>query len=257
MIDSFYSLLESNFSSSGRSVICRIPKGNGAHRLLYIPDESYRRDLKAASPAILAALDRHASDCADHAFQKGRNCVTNAQAHVGKRFTLSLDLTDFFDSINPSLIAPALDPALVELVTEDRAPRQGLPTSPWVSNLAMLEADKRLRLLCAGLGSVSFTRYADDLTFGFSDRAMAPIIHGAAKAILSSYGLTINEAKTSIQSVKNGSMVITGVSVTPHGVHPTRKTLRRIRAALHQNNAPQLKGLREWAMCKLPKGISN
>ncbi|MDC6668296.1 hypothetical protein OEZ84_26545, partial [Leclercia adecarboxylata] len=61
--------------------------------------------------------DRHASDCADHAFQKGRNCVTNAQAHVGKRFTLSLDLTDFFDSINPSLISPSLDPALVELVT--------------------------------------------------------------------------------------------------------------------------------------------
>lgn len=257
MFDSLESLFGSNFSSSGRSVICRIPKGNGAHRLLYIPNDSYRRDLKAASPAILSALDRHASDCADHAFQKGRNCVTNARAHVGKHFTLSLDLTDFFDSIKPSLIAQVLDPALVDLVTEDRAPRQGLPTSPWVSNLAMLEADKRLRLLCAGLGPVSFTRYADDLTFGFSDRGLAPILHGAAKSILSSFGLTINEAKTTIQSAKNGSMVITGVAVTPHGVRPTRKTLRRIRAALHQNNAPQLNGLREWSMCKPPKTTRN
>jgi len=68
-----------------------------------------------------------------------------------------------------------------------------------------------------------------------------------------SCGFIINNNKTKFQNYKNGRRVITGVGVDNTGVYPTRKTIKRIRAAAHQDNEPQLNGLLEWSKCKLPK----
>jgi hypothetical protein len=63
----------------------------------------------------------------------------------------------------------------------------------------------------------------------------------------------LNTKKTRLQNSKNGAIHVTGVALTDTGVRPTRSTLRRIRAATHQDRSPQVKGLTEWARCKLPK----
>ena len=45
----------------------------------------------------------------------------------------------------------------------------------------------------------------------------------------------------------------TGVGVDNNGVYPSRKTLRKIRAAKDQSNYSSLSGLLEWSQCKFPK----
>ena len=191
--------------------------------------------------------------CADHAFLKHRNCVTNAEIHLGKQYVLSLDIRDFFDSITHDALVGYVHPALLFWLLEDGAPRQGLPTSPALSNIAMIEVDRRIRSLCEELGDVSFSRYADDITVGFQDASLRNVLQKGIKAILASAGFRLNKHKTRLQNARNGSIHITGVAIDNQGVRPTRKTLRRIRAAKHQKNTAQVTGLTEWALCKLPR----
>lgn len=246
--------MRQRFSASGRSTIVDIAKGNGSTRRLYIPTPTYRVELAAAKPALLKVFDRHGGDCVDHAFAGGKNCVTNALCHVGKPLVLSLDMEDFFGHIRPRLVQTHLTSSFIALLFEDDAPRQGLLTSPLVSNLAMSPIDRRVTDLCRSLGDVTYSRYADDLTFSFVDPELAEVVQGGVSAILRSVGLTLNSKKTQLQNARNGIIHITGVALTNDGVRPTRRTLRRIRAAAHQKNERQLKGLKEWALCKLPGG---
>lgn len=208
-------------------------------------------------PVLAGMLSNY--PCSDHAFVHGKNCVTNAQAHLGKQYVLSMDIEDFFDSINPDLLRRYLTNKFIHLVTEDEAPRQGLPTSPVVCNLAMIEADAQIRSFCEEMGGVSYTRYADDLTFSFNDRALHRRAFVEVSEILMNFGLSVNKAKTRLQNIRNGAVHVTGIAITSEGIRPTRSTLRRLRAAIHQDNQAQASGLKEWSKCKFPKncGVIN
>jgi len=70
--------------------------------------------------------------------------------------------------------------------------------------------------------------------------------------IVKNAGFKINKRKTKIQSADSGRRIITGVAIDNKGVHPTRRTLKKIRAAQHQNNTSSMLGLIEWSKCKLP-----
>jgi hypothetical protein len=74
--------------------------------------------------------------------------------------------------------------------------------------------------------------------------------------IVNKAGFKVNKSKTKIQSAKNGRIIITGVAIDNKGVHPTRKTLKKIRAAKHSGNKKSLSGLIEWSKCSLPKTYS-
>jgi hypothetical protein len=63
----------------------------------------------------------------------------------------------------------------------------------------------------------------------------------------------LNQRKTRFQSTSNGLIHITGVALDGSLIRPTRATLRRIRAATHQNNQRQVRGLTEWAACRYPR----
>jgi len=230
-----------------------LKKSSNQFRLIYIPSDEYREELARCKEELQQILDKHVDGCADHAFLKKRNCVTNAEMHLGKRYVLSLDIQNFFDSITRSSLVDRLSPDLLFWVLEDGAPRQGLPTSPLVSNIAMIEVDRRIQRLCEALGNVSFSRYADDITIGFQDPALRTILQRGIKMILGSRGLALNRQKTHLQNARNGSIHITGVAIDHQRVRPTRKTLRRIRAAKHQQNTAQVAGLTEWARCKFPR----
>lgn len=238
-----------------RCKIRRIKKGSGKYRLIYIPNAQYKQDLSRCSAELASILDDHLDDCLDHAFIRGRNCVTNARTHIGKTYVLSLDIEDFFDSIGIPLLTNFVKSEILDLVLEGGAPRQGLPTSPVVANIAMLDIDKRIRQLCESLGEISYSRYADDITVGFDIPSLRTALQSGIEAILLAKGLRLNIKKTLLQNSRNGAIRITGVSVVEGGVRPTRKTGRRIRAAVHQGNAFAAKGLIEWSKCKLPNKV--
>ena len=126
-----------------------------------------------------------------HGFIAGRSILTNSREHANRAIVVNLDLEDFFPSIgfprvrkrlqargllslrgdDPALFMHRVSAAVMEYdgvryfaATGTRGLPQGACTSPGLSNQVARRLDRRLGGLASKLG-VSYTRYADDLTF--------------------------------------------------------------------------------------------
>lgn len=236
--------------------IARIPKGNGNFRYLYIASAEDNLRLRSLLPtleSILAATDTSKSN---YAFQRNRNCVLNAVQHIGYRYTLSMDLEDFFNSIFPSHVSAVIPDELIKQCFLEGNPRQGLPTSPIISTIAFLPSDKKIIETLSKLKiDAVYTRYADDLIFSFNNSQDEGRIRFVVKQIVETNGFRINEKKTKLQDALNGRIIITGIAIDNRGLYATRRTRKKIRAAIHQSNEISLAGLKEWSKCKLPSAV--
>ena len=238
--------------------IIRIPKGNGKFRTIYVPRADVKGKLRAVIPTLEElALDKCPPDVV-HGFWPARSCVTNAAMHVGYEFTVCFDFRDFFDHCTLAMIQDAQVQGVQQLFP-DGAARQGLPTSPAVANICASRLDWALYDFCQATGIV-YTRYADDLTFSCNEWQQIRILLHLVPELAKQHGFEINERKTRTQCAKAGRRVITGVAVDDKAVYPTRKTRRKLRAAVHKMTLkpdnPHWKhcmfGLGEWAKCKTP-----
>lgn len=231
----------------------KIPKKKGSFREIYIPDDTERLALQQ----ILGNLNRKAARLCGtyvHGFIEGRSAVTNAQEHVGHQFTVCMDLKDFFDSVKEFHLKGILKEEEIKKVFVDGAPRQGLPTSPAVANLAAISLDKAI-IKWRDKNKLNFiyTRYADDLSFSFDDSELIEKIKDKIPQIVAQCGFKVNKDKTQVQSAKSGRRIITGVAVDDNGIHPTRTSKRKLRAARHQHHTKSARGLAEWCKLKMPK----
>ena len=229
-----------------------VKKKNGKIRKVYSPRLSVKKQIKSHLPE----LNRRALHLCDldivHGFLPGRSPVTNAEKHIGYRYTLSMDIEDFFDSINLSHLNTVLTDKEQKELLYNGVPVQGLPTSPVISNLAMIEFDKMVKHYLSFRGIV-YTRYADDLTFSFNAISQKEIIISVIKYVCAKYRLTVNKSKTRFQTASFGRRSITGVSVGENDIQVSRKLKRRMRAAKYNNNYPEYMGLLEWSKLKKPK----
>ncbi len=248
--------------------IIKVPKRNGEYRTIYAPDPETKTALRAMAGKLTTKADRACPAGVAHAFLRRRSPITNAQAHVGHQYTITMDLQDFFDSVTPERVAGKISKEEAALVFVHGAARQGLPTSPAVANLAAADMDRAiLRWIERASKQVVYSRYADDLAFSFDDAALVSVLPGAITDIVKRCGFAINERKTRVQWAGAGRRHVTGLAVDDHGVHPTRETKRRLRAAQHraamaaQCGAKEVHierlrdraaGLAEWAKCKPP-----
>lgn len=236
--------------------IVRISKRNGQFRTLYIPNDVAKLQSLKCLPELKAILAAHKTVDANYAFEPHKNCVLNALQHVGYRYTLSVDIEDFFDSVSEASVAHLIPEELRKHCFVEGFLRQGFPSSPVISNIAFAEVDAHLMRLVADLPAslipVMYTRYADDLIFSYDDERFGEVILGFLPLVLGHYGFRLNERKTRLQCSHNGRRIITGIAVDDTGIYPTRKVLKKIRAALHQQNETSAQGLMEWARCKLP-----
>lgn len=234
--------------------ISKIPKGNGKYRTLYIANRSTNETLRSYLPYLEEKLANLDETQANYAFLKNRNCVLNALQHIGFKYTLSFDLEDFFDSVSADHVSGIISSKVITDCFFDGAPRQGLPTSPLIATIAFLECDKQIvRALKKSNIECVYTRYADDLSISFNTFSNAGKIKFLIAQILSANKFKLNPKKSSFQCIKNGRIVITGIAIDENGLHPTRKTKKKIRAAVHQGNIASTRGLIEWSKCKLPK----
>ncbi len=112
---------------------------------------------------------------------------------------------------------------------------QGAATSPMLANLAMREADILMTELADRLG-LTYTRYADDLTFSTPDvkfdREQARRTVTAVYRILQRFGLNPNLAKTTIASPRSRKIVL-GLQVHQDAPRLTRAFRMKIRMHLH------------------------
>ncbi len=236
--------------------IIKLPKGGGQFRTLYAPSNTYKEQLISFLLDLQQKLHNADTDKSVHGFMRGRGPVTNALKHVGYKYTLSLDLQNFFDSVTLTMAEDYLNDEQRSLCFIDGIARQGLPTSPLIANLAFLQVDKTIKEALAEIGAyVVYSRYADDLVFSFNNKELAETIETLVEKIVTDAGFVLNRKKTKLQSAKNGRRMITGIGVGERHIYPSRKLKRKIRAAIHQKNKEQAFGLLSWAECKEPKAF--
>jgi len=237
--------------------ITYIRKRNGSLREIYCPSPEEKAVLRAQVERLnefARMLDQHH---VAHGFMPRRSPVTNAMQHVGYAFSLSFDLEDWFNTVTPQHVmhVPGLMSDEACLCFVDGAAKQGLPTSPAMANIAAAQMDHEIVSLRArgrlGWNYGVYTRYADDLTFSFMLEATARWLKEVIPPIVERHRFKINESKTRLQAARAGRRMITGVAVDDE-IHAPRAIRRRIRAARHQRNWNQLRGLREWARLRMP-----
>ncbi len=228
-----------------------IPKRNGGVRDIEVPN----RTLKYLQRLVHESLTRVYGPHRDvHGFRSCRSIVSNAKAHLGKRYVLNIDLADFFPSITririygrltarPYALNNTVANVIATLSTNANGQLpQGSPSSPVISNILTASLDTELAKLCGSLGC-RYTRYADDITISRSrgelppDLARYPNARGTGQvaigdrlvAAIENQGFRINERKTRLQSYWTRQMC-TGLVVNGSQVSPPRSYVRRLRS---------------------------
>jgi len=216
--------------------VSRIEKSTkGKYRTIYAPRNDIKQQLADIGTKIERTVRSLDKDQTAQGFVRGRNCATNALAATGHRYILRMDLSDFFDTVTEAQVAKYLSPEIADQTTIDGYTRQGLPSSPSVTNLVAHHCidipicrwiEKRK------LGIV-YKRYADDLVFSF-DAPISKTIVTFVSQVCSKSGFILNQKKTWLQSLAFGNAIVTGYAVTPSGdILATRAHRRRLRAATH------------------------
>lgn len=152
--------------------------------------------------------------------------VSNATAHLGGRYLLNIDLDDFFHQVTEDKVARIFQSAhfhfdqdcealLTKIVCYNGRLPMGSPSSPPLSNFAMMLVDKELEKWALGQ-NITYTRYVDDLTFSSSK----PIQHqqvAAIKEVLASHRFRPDPEKEKMAG-KNDTKEVTGLILTNSGL---------------------------------------
>jgi retron-type reverse transcriptase len=234
-----------------------VPKKSGGTRTLSAP----HRTLAAAQEWVLAnVLSKLAAEAPAHGFVPGRSTLTNAAPHAGRDVVVNLDLEGFFPSIGFARVrhvfrrlgySGAVATLLALLCTEcprrrvvyagtpyfvatgPRGLPQGACTSPALSNQVARKLDRRLAGLAQKLG-LTYTRYADDLTFsaGPGLREKVGYLIARVRHIAADEGFAVNAKKTRVLRPES-RQTVTGLVVNVAPAVP-RRVVRRLRAILHR-----------------------
>lgn len=187
-----------NADTQYRAVTVR--KKNGSVRHLFAPSDGLRALQVRILRRILQQLpvSKYAT-----AYVPGSTLRANAAPHVGKRYLLKLDITDFFGSIRFGQVYSAafhtryfpkqIGVLFTALCCREEVLPQGAPTSPALSNLVMRNFDDNIGRWCAAHG-IAYTRYCDDMTFSSNQPLYA--VYQKAKSMLHEMGFVLNERKT-------------------------------------------------------------
>lgn len=192
-------------------------KRSGGYRMISAPD----KDLQAIQSTIYSRILSSVTIVHPAAvgFRCGRSVVDNAAPHLGKRYVLKMDIHDFLGSIRSPRVRQTfkkigypenVSKVLGALCCLHRHLPQGAPTSPALSNIVGYEMDRKLAALAAEYG-LTYTRYADDLTFSgdvFPKEQIIPQV----KRIIRDEKFEPNHKKTHFMN-QSSRKIITGVSV--------------------------------------------
>lgn len=194
-----------------------IPKKNGDERTINAPND----DLKQIQRKLAKVLwehqvkiweDNNIQSNVSHAFQKRKSIITNSLRHKRKRYIVNIDLENFFDSFNFGRVrgffiknsfwnlTEEVATVIAQLTCYKGTLPQGAPTSPVLTNMICNIMDMHL-LTIAKRYRLTYTRYADDMTFSTNDKHFIEeydsFYTNLSKEITKS-GFQINQNKTRI-----------------------------------------------------------
>lgn len=147
-----------------------------------------------------------------HGFAPGSKLRVHAEQHMGARAVLTLDIKDFFSSISSARVTQVFRVAgygrksawiLSRLCTRMGSLPQGAPSSSRLANLVCFRMDRRLSQF-ANLRGLTYTRYADDLTFSSASMAALAKARSFLCHIIRDSGFDINRRKTRLVGPRGG-----------------------------------------------------
>ena len=196
----------------------QIPKSNGGKRQLGIPTVVDRVIQQAIAQVLTPIFDPTFSENS-FGFRPNRNgqqAVKQVQGIIktGRRYTVDVDLSKFFDRVNHDLLMTHLgykvkDKRLLKLIScylragvidnqftiESReGVPQGGPLSPLLANIMLDSLDKELERR-----GHKFARYADDFTILVkSQRAGERVLHSVGQYLQNRLKLVVNATKSHV-----------------------------------------------------------
>lgn len=218
-----------------------IPKKSGGCRQILSPERNLKL-MQRCLNRILQTLYQAPSSA--NGFVPHRSVADNARFHIGKKYVFNTDLKDFFPSItydrvyNSLIIKPFEFPyniaeviaglCCTETVLDGQsriALPQGAPTSPVMANAVCLPLDRK----CSGLAKrfgVSYSRYADDITFSSNKNMffLGSDFMTEFQMIIASQHFSINHDKDRVQNYA-GRQLVTGLVVN-NKVNVSKQFLR-------------------------------
>lgn len=247
-----------------------LPRPGDLPRILEAPKARLKEIQRWILHEILGHVPAHASA---QGFTRGRSVATHAEIHAGQAALLRLDLKDFFASVCAGRVfgiyrtlgyGPSVAHVLTGLSTNavppmvwqaiERAPNprlvqprfwlgralatphlpQGAPTSPALANLAAFGLDRRLAGLASSM-ALSYSRYADDLTFSgpVQLRRRRRHLEALVAEIAREEGFAVNPRKTALHGA-GGRQSVCGVVVNVRPNVP-RSEYDQLKAILHNS----------------------
>ena len=228
-----------------------IKKKSGSNRTIHSPVNGLKSILRAFNFVLQCLYDPHQSATG---FVLEKSIVDNARKHVGHNYVLNMDLKDFFHTFDRNRVKLALmyepfnlnrdkeslafllaslctHPLNINGETRIVLP-QGSPSSPTLTNILCRNLDRRLNGLANRFG-LTYTRYADDITFSSSHNIYTEKVFSRElkRIIEKDQQLFINPKKTRLQKV-GYRQEVTGLVVNDK-VNVQRRYVKKIRMWLY------------------------
>lgn len=238
----------------------QIKKKNGkGFRQIVSPYSNLKAIQRFINDEILSKVEIH--PCAN-GFVANRSILDNALPHKNAEAILNIDLLKFFDSISEKRVygifrsfgyAKNLSVDLAKLTTlalpedylnsfsdkelkaykrlikeDDCVLPQGAPTSPTLSNLVLYRTDKRLSALAKKI-NVTYSRYADDLTFSGAVKNLPKF--KLISHIIKEEGFNINWDKVGIYK-KGRKQLVTGLTIS-NDIHVHRNFKKDVKKHIY------------------------
>ncbi|MGD0624084.1 MAG: retron St85 family RNA-directed DNA polymerase [Thermodesulfobacteriota bacterium] len=213
----------------------KIKKKTGKFRTITAPRVFLKTIQRYILDCILTPLKPHK---AATGFRRKLSMKKGASSHVGHPYIWNIDLKDFFPSIGKDTVIELFkkvgfsERASIFLAglccLEDSLP-QGAPTSPALSNLIFQDNDRQISKT-ASRKKISYTRYADDLSFS-ANQPISKDFQKQINSVVEKAGFKINDKKSRLMGPRCRREV-TGLTVNERVSIP-RPTRRRIRALFH------------------------
>lgn len=186
-------------------------------------------DLRLMLEVIQAELSLVPLHEAAHGFVPGRSCKTNAIVHRQKQVVCNLDIKDFFNSVRydrmlvilQALGVPSWVLYWLPVCFYDNGLATGASTSPVLSNIYMKQLDEVFSAY-AEKRNLSYTRYADDMTFSGDILDKGKDLIAFVRGALSPYGLKLNLKKIKLMPYYQ-KQVVTGILVNNEKLSLPRK----------------------------------
>lgn len=240
-----------------------IPKKDGNERKIFHPSVFVKNIQYALMQLVFSKIKLNS---AAYGFIRGLKSplLKNAKKHANYKYTLCVDIKDFFLSIEPQNLFDSIENnndwyglfKVKEMTKQDKDIIKhycfikncgierlaiGSPSSPDISNIVMREVDNKIMEIAVACGGV-YTRYVDDIVVSYDDKGLGNSIYGDIVNIFKTNlsNLKINEKKTRFMSKKKRRVVTGLVIASDSKVSIGREKKRNLKKQIHKYQNGQL-----------------